>query len=388
MIGKNDGFGAKRCAVTAVSIALTMGCTQADQNTALVDQEIVGGSSANDRTAVVAIVSGDLLLCSATLIHPRVILTAAHCLPPNLSVPRDQLEVVFDFDISQRTETRRLVTAVAHPSWNEARPGNDVGVASLDGDAPVPAMVYGTAPLDDTNIGQQVELVGYGITSKNGRGDGIRRKAVGTITVVETTTFDGAPSPGITCNGDSGGPAIVNRNGVDEVVGINSRSTCTDRFIEERPDAHADTFITPFVAAAQAATCDTDGHCATGCEQPDPDCPCAADGLCTASCADSGRDSDCPAECAADGVCLRQGCPHTDTDCPLDCTGDDVCDTRCDADNADPDCSCAKDDFCSAACDEDPDCTDGDGGCTSAPSASLLLGLLLWAATRRQHHCS
>jgi hypothetical protein len=114
------------------------------------------------------------------------------------------------------------------------------------------------------------------------------------------------------------------------IVAVTSRGDqfCEQAGIDTRVDAYL-SFISSFMTAhGDAPSCGADGRCGFNCTTPDPDCPCATDGLCTTACPNVLLDTDCPAQCAHDGVCKRTGCPAPDPDCVQDqqlCNANSIC---------------------------------------------------------------
>jgi len=159
-----------------------------------------------------------------------------------------------------------------------------------------------------------------------------------------------------TCNGDSGGPALIVRGGVERLAGVSSSGD--DRCLIDGDEARADlpeirAFVQPYVDALSNAD------------------PCRADGVCNESCNLHKRlvDPDCAEKhCVRDGVCALACVAPIDPDCVTaavdHCGADGVCDPDCTT--LDPDCQplCGKEGHCVTACDPpDPDCTGtcGDG---------------------------
>jgi hypothetical protein len=76
------------------------------------------------------------------------------------------------------------------------------------------------APLDAGAVGSTVRLVGYGDTETGPTTQ--RRAATAIIDAVAADTFDVAPAPGMSCRGDSGGPALLDAGGGEVVAGVTS----------------------------------------------------------------------------------------------------------------------------------------------------------------------
>jgi hypothetical protein len=186
-------------------------------------QAIVSGAEDTGHEAVVAFVvqplaygEAQVTVCTGTLIAPRVVLTAAHCLG---LLPPGRAEIVVGRDV-EAADARHIaiVRSLRHPDW--VSPFHDLALVQLAGDA-------GIAPIalvDTTDAawlpGNLLTLVGYG-RDDDGQ-TGTRRS--GRACVFETTAkhFRVRPQPALSCAGDSGGPALAEVDGVEQVVGVAS----------------------------------------------------------------------------------------------------------------------------------------------------------------------
>jgi hypothetical protein len=390
----------------ALSAGLTvLACSAAacspydEESVALGDAQdgIVNGSVNNGDPAVVALTVWGQAFCSGTLITPTVVLTAAHCLPPNLNdvgiYDYTDISVFFGTYVGNG-ESRTVTDGWTDLAWNDNSMDHDIGLVRLNAAGPAtPLPVATSAPYNNENV----RVAGFGVTSENGSDSGTKRQGTAAVDQVYSTSMELSGAPSSTCFGDSGGTTIATEGGQEVVAGVHSRADCYGLSYEMRVDAYLYA-INNFIGAAPS--CAGDGQCASGCGEPDPDCPCAADGFCTGACGDPASDPDCPVACAADGFC-DQGCNPADPDCPPPCMADGFCDPAC---SGDPDCAspgCAADGACDADCSDDPDCwvagglkeesVDGfiqesgcslHGGGASNPWA-WLLALALAAARRR-----
>jgi MYXO-CTERM domain-containing protein len=162
-----------------------------------------------------------------------------------------------------------------------------------------------------------------------------------------------------TCVGDSGGPGLVMRDGVERVATVTSYgdNDCNGFSASTRVDVHAG-WIAQMVAEHDPPACVADQRCVErGCPSADPDCPClSGDGYCSGLCGDTDSDSDCPEGCGGGGVCVRgPACPLPDPDCGDPCLEEGHCLETCAV--RDPDCAAPKEsgDDCSV----DFDCQPG-----------------------------
>ncbi len=313
-------------------------------------------------------------ICSAVLVSPRVLLTAAHCIDPAhqgaasvivraMNKPDDTNLRSSDFiDTTDKTW---------HPGWNAGASQSpfDIGLVLL-ATAPTnatPRPLLRTPPASWS--GQQLRLVGYGRTAAGTADSGTRRTA--TVSVTTSTAnileFGTAGATGI-CAGDSGGPGFLRgTDNVERVAGIHSYTLSAQcgQGADIRVDANAASLIEPWIALKDPPLCTADGRCRAGCTPEDTDCTCAADATCNAQCPDLLLDPDCPRDCVQNNVCLSTGCPRPDPDCA--CRADAVCEPACPGGRVDPDCAdCGANGRCNAvACPSpDPDCTCAlDGTC-------------------------
>jgi V8-like Glu-specific endopeptidase len=288
---------------------------------------ITNGTNDDTDAGVVAFVQGQTLICTATLVAPRVLLTAAHCLPDG-GMP------LAYFGIAPGDGGPELaITAVRrHPAFDATTLQNDVAMALLDSAAPPGATSWPlpAVPLDDSAVGTTLRLVGFGRTAAGDTSAPRKREGTTTLASLTATELDFAPSPSQTCEGDSGGPAFATVGGVEAIVGVTSSgdASCAAMARDMRVDAYAATFIAPWIAAtAEGAAgagdrCWYASNCATGECAPALDDPSLS--FCAPPC-----DGGCPAGLAcladSDGSKLCRHAPPSPGAAGSSCTSDDAC---------------------------------------------------------------
>jgi hypothetical protein len=110
-----------------------------------------------------------------------------------------------------------------HPNYHEANVhDNDLAIVRLKSDVQgiTPAKVN-ASPL---TVRQELILVGYGWIEDNTYHAPEKRTGINHIANVMATTFDFWGNSNV-CNGDSGGPSFISRDGVESIAGIHSTKT-------------------------------------------------------------------------------------------------------------------------------------------------------------------
>ncbi len=311
---------------------------------------ITDGTATTGDLGVAALVQGDTLICTATLVAPRVLLTAAHC------VPDGALPDAFFGDAPASGGTRLHVLAVLrHPTFDAATLTDDIAIVLLDGAAPAGATPWPlpSTPLDASSVGLPLRLVGFGRTGPADTTPAQKRVGTASLGALTATELSFAPSPSQTCSGDSGGPAFATRGGVEAIVGVTSSGdpSCAQTASDTRVDAY-ESFLAPWLAATAEGAAQAGDRCwyAANCAPGAGACTAALDDATLSFCAPSCGASDaCPAglQCLAgnDGTRLcRHATPspgaigaacHGATDCTsATCFapasgGDTVCTVTC-----------------------------------------------------------
>jgi secreted trypsin-like serine protease len=213
---------------------------------------IIGGQVDKTDLAAVALTAPQagqsLPFCSGTLIAPRVVLTAGHCIMES-GIQPTRMRAFFGTTMGDGSAQINVTSGTVHPGYymsQNGAPVNDVAILTLSQDAPVAPAAWQRTPLPDIT-GQPVTLVGYGVTNAQRQsGNGTRRVVQMPITLMDDLFLYYGDNVSGTCQGDSGGPMFLDVNGTPTIVGITSwgDATCVQVGGNTRVDIFAD-FIRP-----------------------------------------------------------------------------------------------------------------------------------------------
>lgn len=202
-------------------VLAAVGCASGDPSvTAQWQQTLVEGEAAPSVDAVCALgiqaATGERGLCSATVISPHRLLTAAHCISPG-NVGKD---AVFSVDCAPRISldggagggALSVAWVLPHPDFDPwlVRGGSDVGLVATHAPLPAAPVTVRESSLPADGGRWEVVLVGYGQTDAGTAESAGERRQVSVAARSVDPRFlelaDGAPTA---CRGDSGGPVLV-----------------------------------------------------------------------------------------------------------------------------------------------------------------------------------
>jgi uncharacterized protein (TIGR03382 family) len=383
---------------------------------------IVGGDPHTGNPEVALIIAtgagpDEGLICTGTLIAPKLLLTAAHCVD-EFEFPVEQFDVYFGTDATIKDDPGFVFatpaeSAVFHPEWDRNAIVNDIAVMHLVDEVPItPAPINGS-PLVDADLGAELHLVGWGITAGDAEDSGIKRHVFSQVENIEPDIVQVGNSQTNICNGDSGGPAFLLIDGVETVAGVASFGDfdCAIDGFSTRVDVFVD-----FIEASSEPGTDPGGGggggfgdpCVDGAECDSGVCVTDEDGsngvcteLCdeTTACPDgteciqvNEKDAVClpPEEgggqlgdaCTANSECASQLCavsPEGDGICTEECTGVFDCEAgfSCQEVEGGSVCLPSAEDPGEGGGFPTPIPSDDEGGCSAAGGAGGLVPLLL-----------
>ena len=331
-----EGMGSRAISTLAALMGLA-GCKGADMSRS--EQGIIGGVADTHREFVVMIGNDSQgPLCSAVFVSRQTILSAAHCLDQSIT------KVFLGPDARSPTSTLVITSSLPHPGYTNAIDLiHDLAVfkvAQADPVQPAP-LLRELMDTSSTYIGPDFTFVGHGVTDPldtTGTTAFIRRAvrfpidflgpaAVGgNIGNIDSSQLAYLSIGKNQCNGDSGGPSLLRRSGVERVAAITSAgdAACEQGLSNRADQLEITTFIQGAIDTFEGAD------------------PCRANGVCQESCNTATQlvDVDCaPDHCGADGMCVLSCVEPIDPDCGPGtdyCGADTLCDTRCAT--QDPDC--------------------------------------------------
>lgn len=179
-------------------------------------EPIVGGTQESGFEAVYYLSMGNSS-CTASLIAPRVVLTAWHCVVSNSDDPNSQPRAPSTFSVNSGPRTgqfaRTYQVASVHilgvPVFDGSSAGKGVDIALLvlqQAATETPYALGREAP--DVLVGQPITAVGYG-RIPGGSGAGVKYRTSNNVSRIE---FGEIFVPPTVCPGDSGGPAFGSGN--------------------------------------------------------------------------------------------------------------------------------------------------------------------------------
>lgn len=224
---------------TLTGCAATRGGDQ-DYESGHRENPIVNGQETSDYPATGMLLVQGQTFCTGTVIAPRTVITAAHCVE---QMSPSEMTFGLGPNENQVQAELKVVSAVQHPQWDSQQLANDVAIVTLGEDAPVAPVALNKA-MDDTWIGRKVTLVGYGVSDGPSQtGAGIKREVDVTIDKLDATHLQYTTQNGQTaCNGDSGGPAYADEGGQLVIAGVTSYGdqNCQQYGVYTRVDAFLD----------------------------------------------------------------------------------------------------------------------------------------------------
>lgn len=205
---------------------------------------IVGGADATitQHPWQVALMAGSFPFCGGSLVAPRAVLTAAHCVTDEAGRPvrpsrQDVVSGQASLSASGPADRTRVIRVLVHPDYDPARLVNDIALLRLARAAPggQPVALF-TDPSGPAH-GEPAVITGWGRLSTGG--PQAERLQAATVEIIggprgrcgdhgaayqaATMLCAGLLAGGVdACRGDSGGPLTVTRDARPYLAGITS----------------------------------------------------------------------------------------------------------------------------------------------------------------------
>jgi secreted trypsin-like serine protease len=231
----------KRLWVVAVLTLVAVSCGSNNKQPPHVEtrtERIVGGETFAGLPAVGALVYNGRHHCTGTLIGPRKVLTAGHCVS---GYSASRMRFVLGESIFSPSAVLAVSRLEPHPAYSGVR--NDIGLVYLASDVANVASMRVLTEMTQSFVGTELLFVGYGVENGyNNSGSGIKRAVTIPVASVDSSTFSYRGTRN-TCGGDSGGPAFYQAaDGELYLAGVTSYGDqyCVSYGVDTRVDRYLD----------------------------------------------------------------------------------------------------------------------------------------------------
>jgi hypothetical protein len=186
--------------------------------------------------------------CTASIIGPKVLLTAAHCA---------RTGSISQFDVDGVAYTADMTRSDLYPQKD-----HDMALGVIDKE--VPGIKYASIWDTKPQVGDTMHFLGYGCINPGGTGgnDGILRE--GDAQVTGFSNYDIVSRGGAAlCYGDSGGPAYyVSKRGVKQQISVNSKGNIKDtNYTTDLTSSESQKFLKDFAVQHGVDICGVTKDC-------------------------------------------------------------------------------------------------------------------------------
>lgn len=289
--------------VLAGGLTSTANSTDSDRERLLAaaperETDIVNGVVETGFPATASLAFGTIHVCSASLITPRILLSAAHCGDVTIDALKGLGRVHFGSETAASDVEQRVLDVYVHPDYEPLSEPDAVGFQTLGQydlalvvmweEVDIEPVWIRTEPMSENLfVTERPELVsvGFGITGPEANDAGLKRSATLTVDEIDemwvySSSETNENEAGI-CSGDSGGPQYhIREDGSLEQWAVHSwgDERCTTQSGSNRIDIAAD-WVMDTIEAVHGTRdlCAVnrrygDGVCDVDCPEPDVDC--------------------------------------------------------------------------------------------------------------------